>query len=54
MNHIVAILTSTKQNDNIYMGERLIIIKRLHDKFVTLMKKILEIYWDWWHKTTLC
>ena len=46
--------TFTKPNYNLCMEERLTIIKTLHDKYVTVMNKNMEIYEAWWHKTTFC
>ena len=45
--------TFTKPNFNIYMQERLRILKNLRDKCVKVMNNNLQIYWACRHKTTL-
>ena len=42
----------TKPNCNLCMEERLTILKKKHDKRVTVMNKNLEIYGACWHKAT--
>ena len=49
---IGAMKTSTKPNFNLCMQERLTILKKLHDKRVTVMNKNSEIYGACRHKTT--
>ena len=51
LNPIGAMKTFTKRNCNLYMEERLTILKKLHDKRVTIMNKNLEIYGACRHKT---
>ena len=52
LNLIGAMKTFTKPNSNIFMQERLTILKKLRDKRVTVMNKNLEIYGACRHKTT--
>ena len=52
LNMIGAMKTFTKPNCNLYMQERLTILKKLRDKCVTLMNKNLDIYGACRHKTT--
>ena len=52
INLIGAMKTFTKPNCNLYMEERLTILKKLRDKHVTIMNKNLEIYGACRHKTT--
>ena len=52
LNPIGAMKTFTKPNFNKRMQELLTILKKLHDKHVTVMNKNLEIYGACWHKTT--
>ena len=52
VNPIGAMKKITKPNYNLYMEERLTILKNLRDKRVTIMNKNSEIYWALRHKTT--
>ena len=52
LNLIGAMKTFTKPNCNLCMEERLTILKKLHDRSVTIMNKNLEIYVACRHKTT--
>ena len=52
LNLIVAIKTFTKPNCNICMQERLMILKKIRDKLITVMKKNSDIYGACRHKTT--
>ena len=52
LNTIGAMKTFTKPNFNIYVEERLTILKTLRDKRVTIMNKNSEIYGAYQHKTT--
>ena len=51
LNPIGAMKTFTKPNCKLCMQDRLMILKMLRDKRVTVMNKILEIYGACWHKT---
>ena len=51
LNPICAMKKFTKKNCNLFMRERLTIIKKLRDKHVMVMKNILESYWACRHKT---
>ena len=51
-NHFEAMKTFAKPNCNLCMGERLMILKQLRDKHVTLVNKNSEIYGACQHKTT--
>ena len=52
LNPIGAMKTFTKPNYNLCMEEHLTILKKLHDKCVTIMNKNSEIYGACRHKTT--
>ena len=52
LNLIGAMETFTKPNCNLCMEQRLTILKKLRDKYVTIMNKNLEIYGACRHKTT--
>ena len=52
LNPIGAMKTFTKPNCNLCMQERLMILKNLGDKCVTVMNKNSEIYGACLHKTT--
>ena len=52
LNSIGAMKTFTKPNFILCMQERLTILKKIHDKCVTVMNKNLEIYGTCRHKTT--
>ena len=52
LNPIGAMKTFTKPNCNLCMEERLTILKKLHDRSVTIMNKNSEIYVACQHKTT--
>ena len=52
LNPIGPMKTFTKPNCNLYMQERLTILKKLRDKRVTFIKNISEIYGACRHKTT--
>ena len=52
LNPIGVMKILTKPNCNLCMQERLMILKMLRDKLVTLMNKNSEIYGAFWHKTT--
>ena len=51
LNPIGAMKTFTKLNCNQFMEERLTILKKLHDKRVTIMNKNSDIYVACQHKT---
>ena len=51
LNMIGAMKTFTKPNCNLCMEERLTILKKIHDKRVTIMNKNSEIYGACQHKT---
>ena len=53
LNLIGTMKISTKPNWNLFMEERLTIIKKIRDKCVTIMNKNLDINGAFWHKTTL-
>ena len=52
LNPIGAMKTFTKPNCNLFMEERLTILKNLREKRVTNLNKNLEIYGACRHKTT--
>ena len=52
LNPIGTMKTFTKPNCNIFMQERLTILKKLREKRVTFMNKNLEVYEACRHKTT--
>ena len=51
LNEIGAMKTFTKPNCNLFMQERLTILKMIRDKRVTVMNKNSEIYGACRHKT---
>ena len=51
LNPIGAMKTFTKPHCNLCMEERLIILKKQHDKRVTIMNNNSEIYGACWQKT---
>ena len=54
LNPIVPMKTCTKPNYNLYMEERLKILKNICDKRVMVMKKNSKIYGPCQSKTTFC
>ena len=51
--HPIGAMNSFREpNFNLYMEERLTILKKLHEKRVTIMKKNSDIYGACQHKTT--
>ena len=52
INRIGAIKSFTKPNCDLCMEERLTVLKKIHDRNVTLLNNNLEIYEFWQHKTT--
>ena len=52
LNPIGAMKKFTKQNCNLYIEERLTILKKLRGKRVTIMNNNSEIYGAWRHKMT--
>ena len=52
LNLIGAIKSFTKPNCNLFIEERLTILKKISDKCVTVMNKNLDIYGAYRHKTT--
>ena len=52
INRIGAIKSFTKPNCDLCMEERLTVLKKIHDRNVTLLNNNSEIYKFWQHKTT--
>ena len=52
LNPIEAMKKFTRTNCNLFIEERLKILKKLREKCVTIVNKNLEIHRACWHKTT--